>query len=178
MISQPIKSLSHSVYQLRLHIVFVTKYRRKVFTREMLKFAEKAFRVILGEWRCSLIEFGGEEDHVHLLVDIHPALNISTLINNLKSASSKRLRREFSGHIRKFYWTPVLWHRAYYVGSVGNVTLETIRRYVEQQGTKEKPRKNPNLSTCPPSWPSRQQGECADIVQPIDSCQDPRKEMT
>ncbi|HYA86611.1 MAG TPA: IS200/IS605 family transposase [Nitrospirota bacterium] len=139
--NQPNISLSHSVYLLRLHIVLVTKYRRKVFTGQMLKYAEKTFAGILRDWRCSLIEFGGEEDHVHLLVDIHPALNISTLVNNLKSASSRRLRNKFAGRIRKFYWKPVFWHRAYYVGSVGTVTLDTIKRYVEQQGTKEKPRK-------------------------------------
>jgi len=107
----------------------------------MLKYAEKTFANILQSWRCCLIEFGGEEDHVHLLVDIHPALNISTLVNNLKSASSKRMRREFADYIKKFYRKPVFWHRAYYVGSVGHVTLETIKRYVEQQGTKEKLRK-------------------------------------
>jgi len=111
----------------------------------MLKYAERIVPGILRSWRCSMIEFGGEEDHVHVLVDIHPALNISTLVNNLKSASSKRLRREFAGHIRKFYGKPVFWHRAYYVGSVGNVTLATIKRYVEQQGTVEKPRKKLNL---------------------------------
>lgn len=122
--------------------MFVTKYRRKVMTRKMLNYAEKAFSGILADWRCSLIEFGGAEDHVHLLADIHPALNISTLVNNLKSASSKRLRRVFASRIRKFYLKPIFWNRAYYVGSVGTVTLETIKRYVDQQGTKEKPRKS------------------------------------
>jgi len=139
--NQPNISESNVAYMLRLHIVLVTKYRRKVFTGQMLKYAEKTFKGILRDWRCSLIEFGGEEDHVHLLADIHPALNISTLVNNLKSASSRRLRNKLAGRIRKFYWKPMFWHRAYYVGSVGTVTLDTIKRYVEQQGTKEKPRK-------------------------------------
>jgi putative transposase len=139
--SQPVKSLSHAVYLLRLHIVLVTKYRRKVLTPKILSYAEKVFSGILESWRCRLIEFGGEEDHVHLLIDIHPALNISTLINNLKSASSRRIRNEFPDHIKRFYWKPVFWHRAYFAGTVGKVTLETVRRYVEQQGTKEKPRK-------------------------------------
>jgi putative transposase len=131
---------------LRLHVVFVTKYRRKVLSGEMLDYLKTAFTEILSGWRCSLLEFGGEEDHVHLLVDIHPALDISDLINNLKSASSKRLRRVYADRIRRFYWKPVFWHRAYYVGSVGNVTLDVIRKYVEQQGTMEKPRRNPNPS--------------------------------
>ena len=88
-----------------------------------------------------MIEFGGEADHVHLLVGIHPALNRSTLINNLKSASSRRMRNRFADYLAKFYGKPYFWHRAYYVGSVGGASLETVKRYVEAQGTKEKPRK-------------------------------------
>ena len=81
------------------------------------------------------------EDHVQLLAGIHPALNISILINNLKSASSRRMRNRFTDQLAKFYWKPYFWHRAYYVGSVGEASLETVKRYVEAQGTKEKPRK-------------------------------------
>lgn len=87
------------------------------------------------------MEFGGESDHVHLLIDIHPALDISVLINNLKTASSRRARSRFAGHLANFYKAPVFWHRAYFAGSVGCVTLETVRAYVEAQGTKEHARK-------------------------------------
>ena len=134
-------SASHAVYALRLHIVFVTKYRRKTLTPELLTALHEAFAEILDDWRCTLMEFGGEADHVHLLVGIHPALNISVLINNLKSASSRRMRNRFAEHLRPFYGKPYFWHRAYYVGSVGGASLETVKRYVEAQGTKEKPRK-------------------------------------
>ncbi|SMC07010.1 putative transposase [Sulfobacillus thermosulfidooxidans DSM 9293] len=131
-------SASHAVYSLRLHIVFVTKYRRKTLTSELLAALREAFAEILNDWRCTLIEFGGEADHVHLLVGIHPALNLSTLINNLKSASARRMRNRFADHLAKFYWKPYFWHRAYYVGSVGEASLETVKRYVEAQGTQEK----------------------------------------
>ncbi|MGC9161220.1 IS200/IS605 family transposase, partial [Acidithiobacillus sp.] len=114
---------------------------RKTLTPELLAYLREAFTEILEGWRCALLEFGGEADHVHLLVEIHPALNISTLINNLKTASARRARNRFAEHLKPFYWKPYFWHRAYYVGSVGNATLETVRRYVESQGTKEKPRK-------------------------------------
>ncbi|MEO8418579.1 MAG: IS200/IS605 family transposase [Methylophilaceae bacterium] len=135
------KSSSNAVYSLRLHIVFVTKYRRKTITPEILSYLETTFAEILKGWRCALIEFGGEPDHVHLLAEIHPALDISNLINNLKSASSMRARNRYTDHLRQFYSKPVFWHRAYYVGSVGNASLETVQKYIEQQGTKEKPRK-------------------------------------
>jgi putative transposase len=120
-----------------LHIVLVTKYRRKVITVSVRKHLQESLAGILADWRCQLIEFGGEEDHVHMLIDIHPALNIYILVNNLKSASSRRVRNKFAKHIAQFYWKPYFWNRAYYVGSVGNVTLHTITRYVQQQGTKE-----------------------------------------
>ena len=138
MISQLEISSSHAVYLLRLHIVLVTKYRRKVISPEILGFLETAFRGVLESWNCRLEEFGGEEDHVHLLIGIHPALNISGLVNNLKSATSRKVRNHFQCHVAQFYWKPYFWHRAYFVGSVGVVSLETIRNYIEKQGTKEK----------------------------------------
>jgi putative transposase len=135
------RSSSHAVFNIKLHIVFVTKYRRKTLTPELLAYLREAFMDCLAAWRCKLIEFGGEEDHVHLLVDIHPALDISVLINNLKTASARRARARFAGHLGKFYWKPLFWHRAYFVGSVGCAKLETVRAYVDAQGTEEHSRK-------------------------------------
>jgi putative transposase len=135
------KSSSHAVYNLKLHIVFVTKYRRKTLTPEMLDSLKRAFAEILSAWRCALLEFGGESDHVHLLIDIHPALDISVLVNNLKTASARRMRNRFGEHLAMFYKKPLFWHRAYYVGSVGGATVETVRAYVDAQGTEEHPEK-------------------------------------
>src|SRR6202158_3849087 len=89
-------SSSHAVFNLKLHIVFVTKYRRKTLSPDLLEYLETAFGEILAAWRCKLLEFGGEPDHVHLLIDIHPALDISVLINNLKTASARRTRNRFA----------------------------------------------------------------------------------
>jgi len=125
-----------------VHIVFVKKYRRKILTPELLAYLEIAFGEILEGLRCKLIEFGGEPDHVHLLVDIHPALDISVLINNLKTASARRTRNRFAEHLGKFYSKPLFWHWAYFVGSVGSATLETVRAYVDAQGTGEHARKS------------------------------------
>ena len=127
-------SSSHAVVTIRLHIVLATKHRRKAITPSTLADLREVFAEILTGWRCSLLEFGGEADHVHLLIDIHPALQISVLINNLKTASSRRIRAKYADHLRRFYWKPFFWHRAYYVGSVGHASLETVKRYVESQG--------------------------------------------
>lgn len=141
--SQPVKSSSHSVYSLKVHIVFVTKYRRPILDAALQDYLRQAFAEILADWRCTLLEFGAEADHVHLLVDIHPALNLSVLINNLKTATARRARNRFGEQLARFYRKPQFWHRAYYVGSVGGASLETVRHYVESQGTTEKPRKAP-----------------------------------
>jgi len=136
------QSKSHAVFNIKLHIVFVTKYRRKTLTPEVLDYLKEAFSDCLTAWNCKLVEFGGEPDHVHLLIDIHPALDISVLINNLKTASARRTRNRFTDHIAKFYSKPLFWHRAYFVGSVGGATLETVRAYVDAQGTEEHARKS------------------------------------
>jgi putative transposase len=135
------KSSSHAVFNIKLHIVLVTKYRRKTLTPELLDYLKKAFADCLAAWRCTLVEFGGQPDHVHLLVDIHPALDISVLINNLKTASARRTRNRFADHLAVFYKKPLFWHRAYFVGSVGGATLETVHAYVDAQGTEEHARK-------------------------------------
>jgi len=92
------------------------------------------FSELLRAWRCELIEFGGEDDHVHLLIETHPALDLSRLVNNLKTVSSRRIRKEYSEHVARYYWKPFFWHGAYYIGSVGGATLDTVKRYVESQG--------------------------------------------
>jgi putative transposase len=152
------KSSSHAVFNIKLHVVFVTKYRRKTLTPELLDYLNVSFGEILAAWHCKLLEFGGEADHVHLLIDIHPALDISVLINNLKTASARRARNRFAEHLAPFYRKPQFWHRAYFVGSVGGATLETVRAYVDAQGTKEHARKSgsstksqPNSTTPSPS---------------------------
>ena len=147
------RSSSHAVFNIKLHIVFVTKYRCKTLTPELLDYLKIAFSECLNAWRCKLVEFGGEPDHVHLLIDIHPALDISVLINNLKTASARRTRNRFAEHLAPFYSKPLFWHRAYFVGSVGGATLETVRAYVDAQGTEEHARKAAAKAKQPPLDP-------------------------
>jgi len=132
----PIRATSvNTLFNTKLHIVLVTKYRRKTLTPELLDYLKEAFADCLTAWRCKLVEFGGEPDHVHLPVDIHPALDISVLINNLKTASARRTRNRFAEHLAAFYKQPLFWHRAYFVDSVGGATLATARAYVDAQRT-------------------------------------------
>jgi len=129
---QPRKG-SHSVYSIHLHLVFVTKYRRKVITIAMLERMNEIFGQVCRKTNSILLEFSGESDHVHALVDLHPDNNISAFIGSLKSASSRILRKEFESHLEQFYNKPVLWSGSYYVASTGGAPIEKIKAYIKSQ---------------------------------------------
>jgi putative transposase len=124
-----------SVYSLQIHLVLVTKYRRRVITAPMLQRLEDIFRATCQKWRCSLVEFNGEADHVHLLVSFPPDVQVSKLVNNLKTVSSRLIRKEFATEVARFYSKPVFWTGTYFVASCGGVTVEELKKYVEQQAT-------------------------------------------
>jgi putative transposase len=131
---QELSSLHHCVFSLTYHLVLVTKYRRKVITKEMLTRLREIFDETLRKWDCELIEFNGEPDHVHLLLGATPNIQLSVLVNNLKTVSSRLIRRDFKKIIDKVYWKPVFWHRSYCIVTAGGAPLEVIRRYIEEQG--------------------------------------------
>lgn len=132
--TQQLKSQNHSAFSLSYHIIFTTKYRRKCITAPMRSRFEIVFADVLAKWRCRLVEFGGETDHVHLLIDAHPALDLSRLIGNLKAVSSRHVRAEFTEHLSQFYRKPVFWNKAYAVISVGSrANLETLIAYIQDQ---------------------------------------------
>lgn len=128
-----LKSHAHAVSSIHLHIVFVTKYRKKVITPEMLERLKVIFEKLCAKQKCCLTEFNGEPDHVHLLVDLAPDIAVSRLVNTLKTISSREIRKEFKPHVDTFYWKPVFWSGAYCVISAGGAPLEILRQYIEEQ---------------------------------------------
>jgi putative transposase len=130
-------SKGRSVSDLKAHLVLTTKYRRKAFTGEMLTRLHEIFAALLAKWDCKIVEFNGEADHVHLLFQYHPDLQLSILVNNLKSVSSRKLRSEFTEHLAAFYWKDVFWNGSYFIASCGGVTISTLKQYIEQQKTPE-----------------------------------------
>ncbi len=132
--NQELSSHAHCVFYILYHIVFVTKYRRKALSEVMLKRLEDIFCHLLENAGCRLVEFGGEADHVHLLIEAHPNIKPSRLVNTLKTISSRMLRKEFAEDLTKVYWKPALWHRAYCLISAGGALLDVLKRYIENQG--------------------------------------------
>lgn len=90
---------------------------------------------ILRERACDRWETSNFPDHAHLLVDAHPNIAPSRLVNTLKTISSREIRREFPAEVRRHYRQPVLWHRAYCILSAGGAPLEVLKRYIENQGS-------------------------------------------
>lgn len=109
------------------------KYRRHIFTDPMLTRLEKIFGTLMGKWEGRLIEFNGEADHVHLLIQYTPQTQLSKLINNLKTVSSRYMRKEFEQRVNEFYWKDVLWTSGYGVFSCGGVTVAELKKYIENQ---------------------------------------------
>ena len=82
---------------------------------------------------AELVEFNGEEDHVHLLVHYPPKVALSTLVNSLKGVSARLLRKEYPAHIRKYLWGGHFWSPSYFAASCGGAPLSIIKEYIENQ---------------------------------------------
>src|SRR5574344_1698469 len=128
-----LRSHYHCVYTLNYHLVLVTKYRRKCFTGAMLDRLKEITIDLCLKWGVELLEFNGEADHVHLLLDMHPNIMPSKFINNLKTVSSRLIRKEFGEELKPYYWKPVLWTRAYCLLTTGGATIDVIREYIQNQ---------------------------------------------
>ncbi len=115
------------------HLVFVTKYRHRVFTDRHLSRMEEIMRAVCADFESELVEFNGEADQVHLLVDFPPKVAVSKLVNSLKGVSSRRLRQEFP-ELESHYWRAKrLWSGSYFAGSVGGAPISVLRAYIEDQ---------------------------------------------
>ncbi len=124
-----------TVYSLNIDLVLVTKYRRKVISQAMLKRLQEIFENTCTKWRSKVTEFNGESDHIHLVISYPPDVEVSKLVNNLKTVSSRLIRKEFHEDVNRFYSKPVFWTGAYFVASCGGVTLEELKSYVEKQSS-------------------------------------------
>jgi putative transposase len=120
---------------MHVHLVFVTKYRREVFTKEILDSLRSIFASVCIDFESELVEFNGEHDHVHLLVNYPPKVSVSALVNSLKGVSSRMIRQRRYPSIRKMLWGGALWSPSYFAGSCGGAPIAVIRQYIERQQT-------------------------------------------
>ncbi len=124
----------HCIFKMHVHLVFVAKYRRKVFDGDAIDRMRRMFSKVCEDIEASLVEMDGEDNHVHLLVEYPPKLAVSVLVNSLKGVSSRLLRKE-RPDLRKRYWKNVLWSPSYFASSCGGAPIGIIKQYIEQQET-------------------------------------------
>jgi putative transposase len=125
----------HCVFLMHVHLVFVAKYRKKLFTKDILDFMEIVFRDVCKNFEAELKEFNGEGDHVHLLIHYPPKVAVSNLVNSLKGVSSRHVRKKEFPSLHKYIWMDALWTPSYFASSCGGAPLEVIKQYIEQQQT-------------------------------------------
>ncbi len=126
------RKTAHSVYDLKYHIVWITKYRKPILRGEIGKRVRELIRQTCASLDVYIVKGHVSKDHVHLLVSVPPNLAVSELVKRLKGRSSRLMLEEF-GELRKTYWGRHLWARGYFVASSGNVTDEIIAEYIEKQ---------------------------------------------
>ncbi|SFO11847.1 IS200/IS605 family transposase [Xenorhabdus japonica] len=125
------------VFLLHVHLVFVTKYRKRIFDQDAIEKLRSYFASVCTDFAVELVEMKGERDHIHLLINYPPKLSVSTLVNSLKGVSSRLLRRDRPDIAQRFYYKNVLWSPSYFAASCGGAPISLIRQYIEQQ---EKPK--------------------------------------
>jgi putative transposase len=123
---------SHTVYDIKYHLVWVTKYRYKVLRGDVAVRARDVIRQVCMTREITILKGHVSVDHVHLFVSAPPSLSVSLMVQYVKGKSSHVLQQEFS-ELRKRYWGQHLWARGYFCASSGSVTDAMIKAYIEQQ---------------------------------------------
>jgi len=129
---QAYKSGSHTLYDIKYHIVWITKYRRPILDGSVAERVRELIRQICMQHDVTIIKGYVSKDHVHILVSTTPKMSISQLVQKLKGTSSHKLFQEYA-HLRKQYWGQHLWSRGYFVATTGTVTDEVIKEYIANQ---------------------------------------------
>ena len=133
------RSSSRSVSDLKAHLVLTTKYRAKCINAAILEQLDASIRSLCEKWGVTVIEFNGEDNHVHLLFRYYPQMQLSKFINNLKTVTSGKINKDFSEHLSQFFWKAQemskgeFWNDSYAIESVGGANIEVLERYIRQQ---------------------------------------------
>ncbi len=133
------RKTSHAVYDLKFHMVWITKYRKPVLHGEVAVRLRDLLRETCKAMDVDIIKGHVSKDHVHILASVPPHVSVSTLLKRLKGRSSRKLLSEYRTLARQF-WGRHLWARGYFVASSGNVTDDVIAQYIEMQDKMERGR--------------------------------------
>ena len=133
---QNYRKTSHSLYDCKYHIVWITKYRKKVLSGLIAERVRELIRQVCKEHEVDIIKGHVSKDHIHLFVSVPPHLAISKLVQYIKGKSSYKLLQE-NKPLSKEFWGRHIWGRGYFVATSGNVTDEVIMEYIKNQDTEK-----------------------------------------
>ena len=133
------RKTSHSVYDLKYHLVWITKYRKPIIFGDMAIRLRELIREICKSLDIEIIKGHVSKDHVHLFVSVPPQLSISNLMRRIKGKTSRKMLSEYR-RLAKEFWGRHLWARGYFAASSGNVTDEVIMQYIAMQDLEERAR--------------------------------------
>ena len=123
----------HSCFLLQYHLVLVTKYRHPVIKGDLESYLYNYAKNYFEKQGCVIQETNGEEDHIHIIFDAPPQINLASFINAFKSASSRVVRKQFLKELEPYYWKPYFWSLSYFVACVSDRSTELVRRYIRNQ---------------------------------------------
>lgn len=130
--NQDIRAGRHCTFAMHVHLIFVAKYRRKIFDSDALSRLKNHFTRVANDFGATLVEMNGEGDHCHLLVEYPPKVSVSSLVRSMKGVSSRMLRQE-RPDLAKHYWREQLWSPSYFAASCGGAPLAIIKQYIDGQ---------------------------------------------
>lgn len=128
---------SHTTYSNMYHIVWGTKYHKQVLREDIGFRLREIIRQICNTEKIEIIKGAIGPDHVHILLQIPPYIEVSRVVQHLKGESSRKLQIEYP-HLGKQFWGQHMWAIGYFCATTGVVTEKTIKEYIEEQGQREK----------------------------------------
>lgn len=132
-----LRKFAHTVALIKVHVVFMTKYRHGVIHGDVEKEVIRICSRICQKNDCILEDAKadlGKSDHIHLLIDFAPKMSVSKLVNTMKTVTSRELRKHYAEELRPYYWKPVFWKRGFSAVSAGGAPLAVLKQYIEEQG--------------------------------------------
>ena len=124
----------HSCFLLQYHIVLVTKYRRPVLTGPVKDLVYQVIQDIFDEKKLVILEMNGEADHIHILFEADPFTAPGTLVNIIKTKTSRYARKEYGEtFLKEYYWKPLFWSDSYFVTTVSENSLQMVQEYIKNQ---------------------------------------------
>jgi|LSQX01.2.fsa_nt_gb putative transposase len=127
------KKSRHSCYDLKYHLVLVTKYRHPVIKNDLAIKLKEYTMYYFNNNKLDIIEFNDDLDHIHILFEGKPNLNLSNFVNGLKTLTSKNIRKDFSEELKPYYREPYFWSRSYFVSTVSEQSQAVVEQYIKNQ---------------------------------------------